>query len=465
MSLPAAPGRCLRSVSIDSAIATESPAEPDSTTTLVADMTRPYGMNFVPAEAISLVTGLAGTGEDPPQTPQRAALLAEMRRREIANPSNVLASPDTALVLVKGLLRPGIQKGDRFDVEVCVPTRSDTKSLRGGWLLPARLTELAVLDQQIHNGRLLGTAEGPLLIDPAADVSDAALLTRGRVLGGGMAHKDRALGLIIDEEFQSVATSQKIGAVINRRFHTFASGTQRGVARPKTDEFIELKIHPRYKDNVARYMKIVRRIAVNEAPTGQLDRLRILEDQLRDPLTASEAALRLEAIGGDAARDTLKQVLAESDIEVRFYAAESLAYLDDSAAAETLAEAARNEPAFRLNAMAALAAMDDPLARQALTSLLGVKSAETQYGAFRALWSMDPHDPLIEGERLGDQFSYHRLPVAGPPMIHATRSFRPELVLFGTDHPLRTPLGHRGGEPDPRQRRGQFGDRLAVRSG
>jgi hypothetical protein len=160
---------------------------------------------------------------------------------------------------------------------------------------------------------------------------------------------------------------------------------------------------------------------------------------LLDPITADSAALRLEAIGKPGA-DTLAKATGSSDPLVRFYAAEALAYLDDNRGVSCLAEAARNEPAFRVFALSALGAMDDFAAAQALRELLEVPSAETRYGAFRALWSMNPRDALIQGENLGDQFSYHVLQVGGPPMIHVTRSFRPEVVLFGKEHRLKTPV-------------------------
>ena len=95
----------------------------------VSAYTHPYGMNYVKVEAVSLVTGLAGTGSDPPPTPQRAMLLDEMKRRDVANPNEVLASTNTSMVLVRAFLRPGIQAGDRFDVEVRTPTGSETTSL------------------------------------------------------------------------------------------------------------------------------------------------------------------------------------------------------------------------------------------------------------------------------------------------------------------------------------------------
>jgi flagellar basal body P-ring protein FlgI len=403
--------------------------------------THPYGMNYVKVEAVSLVTGLSGTGSDPPPTPQRAALLAEMNRREVAHPNEVLASGNTSMVLVRAFLRPGIQEGDRFDVEVRVPSQSETTSIRDGWLLSTRLTELAVLGEQIREGHVLAMAEGPVLVDPSADPKDdPALVTRGRILGGGVALKSRPLGLVINQQHKSVRVSQEIANSINHRFHTFAGGRKQGVATPKTDEFIDLLIHPRYKENIARYVQLVQNVAIDESPTQRQARMLFLERQLTDPLTAASAAIRLEAIGDDEAKAVLKAGLAIADAEVRFYAAEALAYLDETAAVEVLSQVARDEPAFRVNALAALSAMDDALAYDALRSLVEVRSAETRYGAFRALWAMNQSDPFLCGEKLGGQFQYHVLDVSGPDMIHVTRSHVAEVVLFGKDQQLQLPL-------------------------
>jgi flagellar basal body P-ring protein FlgI len=407
----------------------------------VSEYTHPYGMNFVKLEGISLVTGLRGTGSDPPPNNQRALLLAEMNRRGVDNPNELLASGNVSLVLVRAFLRPGIQEGDRFDVEVRIPTQSETTSVRNGWLLSTRLTELAVLGEQIREGHLLGLAEGPVLVDPSADPEeDEALTTRGRILGGGVALKTRPLGLIINNQHKSFRVSQDIASSINRRFHTFVDGRKQGVATPKTDEFIDLLMHPRYKDNIARYIELVHNVAINELPAERQARLLFLEQQLADPLTAANAAIRLEAIGDDEAIAILKQGLSVNDAEVRFYAAEALAYLDETSAVDTLADVARNEPAFRVNALAALSAMDDVMAYDALRSLLETRSAETRYGAFRALWAMNQHDPYLRHEKLGDAFHYHVLDVPGPDMVHVTRSHLPEVVLFGKEQQFQLPL-------------------------
>ena len=407
----------------------------------VSEFTHPFGMNYVKLESVSLVTGLPGTGSDPPPTPQRAALLDEMKRHDVANPNEILASGNTSMVLVRAFLRPGISKGDRFDLEVRVPTQSETKSIRNGYLLESRLTEMAVLGNAIHEGNVLGLGEGSVLVDPSADPKkDPALATRGTILGGGVALKSRPLGLMINHEHESVRTSQDIGAAINRRFHTFINGRRQGVATPKTGEFIDVAVHPRYKENVARYMQVLRNVTINESPTSLQSRILFLEQQLGDPLTAASAAIRLEAIGDDQSREVLRRGLTSPDLEARFYAAEALAYLDETSAVEVLGQVARDERAFRVNALAALSAMDDANAHDALASLLEVKSAETRYGAFRSLWAMNPRDPLLREENLGNEFHYHVLDVPGPDMVHVTRSHLPEIVLFGKDQTFKLPL-------------------------
>ncbi|GAG50072.1 unnamed protein product, partial [marine sediment metagenome] len=89
------------------------------------------------------------------------------------------------------------------------------------------------------------------------------------------------------------------------------------------------------------------------------------------------------------------------------YSAETLAYLDRREAAEPLGQIARDQPAFRVFALTALSAMQEYAAYEQLRYLLSSPSAETRYGAFRALWAGNKADPLVKGESLGGQFQYH----------------------------------------------------------
>lgn len=200
-------------------------AEVASSSTLVSHVAHPYGLGYIKVEAVSMATGLAGTGEDPAPSPQRSTLMEEMMRREVDNPKAVLASPNTALVIVRGFLRPGAQKGDRFDIEVRTSSRSETTSLRGGHLLETRLSEMAILGEQLRKGHVMAMANGAVLVDPTANSEDeSALATRGRILGGGVVTKSRSLGLILDHDRQSVRLCTKIGKAINTRFHTYIDG-------------------------------------------------------------------------------------------------------------------------------------------------------------------------------------------------------------------------------------------------
>jgi flagellar basal body P-ring protein FlgI len=412
---------------------------------LVGDYAVPFGLFPLKVEAIGLVTGLNGTGSDPAPSPQRSALLDEMQTRGVTNPNTVLASGNTSLVLIQGFLRPGIQKGDRFDVEVRVARQSETTSLRGGYLLESRLTELADLGNQIHEGKLLARAEGAVLVDPLADPkTDPVAVCRGRVLGGGVVQKSRSLGLVLTPDHQTVLNSSRIANAINRRFHSYDNGIKLGVAKAKTEEFIEIIVHPRYKDNIERYMRVLRAVAISESSTERMERIASLEKQLREPANAAEAALQLEALGTDGIPALLK-ALDSKDSEVRFFSSEALAYLDRREASAPLGEIAREQRAFRVFALTALSSMQEFGAYEQLRDMLSLSSAETRYGAFRALWTMNKKDALVAGEKLGDQFNYHVLDVAGPPMIHVTRNRLPEIVLFGKGQKFITPISANAG--------------------
>ena len=408
----------------------------EADTKLVAEYAAPWGTDMQRVERVALVTGLGGTGSDPPPNARRQALMADMQTRGVVEPNKLLASRTTSLVWVHGYLPPGIRKGERFDVAVEVPADCDTTSLGGGWLMETRLAEMAVLGSRVRDGHVLGIAEGALLVDPVSQGTlDSKSKLRAIVPGGGVSLTSRPIGLVLMPEHRSIALSKRIGDAINGRFHAVIRGSKRGVATPKTDRFIELEVAPAYRHNLARYVRVVRAVAVVEPAGGRHARLELLARQLTDPVTAPSAALRLEAIGKDAI-PTLKKGLASEDAEVRFAAAEALAYLGESAAATHLAEAAGTLRSARPAALAALTSLDDANAIDGLQSLLASASAETRYGAFRALWTMDPSIPMVKGERLGDICALHVLDVRGPTLIHATRHHHPEIVLFGVEHPI-----------------------------
>src|SRR5690606_22877463 len=134
-----------------------------------------------------------------------------------------------------------------------------------------RLNEQAFLGNQIRNGHHLVSGQGPVLVDAEVENSDDKVHElRGRVLAGGVVRKSRPLGLSIREGHHSVATSALIGTAINRRFHSYEFGVKKGVANPLRDNYVELKLHPRYKNNIVRYIRVVSSIPLRESAVERI---------------------------------------------------------------------------------------------------------------------------------------------------------------------------------------------------
>jgi hypothetical protein len=59
---------------------------------------------------------------------------------------------------------------------------------------------------------------------------------------------------------------------------------------------------------------------------------------------------------------------------------------------------------------------------------------------------MNRNDPAIKGENLHGKMSLHLINSQAPPMVHVTRSIRPEVVLFGQEQRLQAPFALEAGK-------------------
>jgi len=428
-------------------------------TPLVGDYTTFAGLSPVLLEGVGLVVGLSGTGGDPAPSMYRTALLEDMKRRNVRNPNEILRSPNTALVLVRAYLPPLMSVGEQLDVEIVLPDSAGASSLSGGWLMETELHEQAfVPGRGILKGHPYARAKGPVLIAGIGREleQDDPLLRRGRILGGAKVLKERELSIFLQSDFRSIRNSSRISDAIGRRFHHFDKyGIKKPMAEAKTDQMIVLSVHPRYKDNYPRYLQVIRSIAFRETTVSQRVRVQHLHDELLTPETSEKAALQLEAIGKDAI-PILQTALKSPLLEVRFHAATSLAYLEDASGLPVLAEAAKDERAFRVFAFAAMSTVDDAQSHLSLRELMSDPTAETRYGAFRSLWTLDKNDPFIRGIPMGiatlDQqeveakaekvpsWHLHLLRTEGPELVHCSLRSRPEVVVFGAQQEFVPPL-------------------------
>jgi flagellar basal body P-ring protein FlgI len=409
--------------------------ETRKSTKYIRDFAAFSGLNFAKVEGIGLVSGLDGTGSDPKPGGQRDFLLAELRKGELGErATEVVASKNTSMVIISGYLPPGIKKGQRFDVQVSAtaPTLpTETTSLLRGRLERTSMRPMALMGRKVQKGHVQASAEGPVLINSLFETrDDVSNHLRGIVLGGGVATADRPLGLVVTDKESSIKMVRSMAHSINQRFTTTGEMGREGVAEPKTDRTIKLEVPPEYEHNSGRFFRALLSIAFDETTAARVNRLASLDRQIAVPETAKSAALELEAIGQEGI-PSLKRALRHHDFGVKFAAAEALAYMGESDGVQTLETAAENEPAFRWHALAALTSLDSIDAREALVRLLHVNSIETRYGAFRALQSRSPEDIAIEGKWLADDYNFHVIPSTAPPVLHFSKSERPEIVVFG----------------------------------
>lgn len=421
-------GCCDRSFAADRR---SSKPEETETTQYIARICRMSGLDSQKIEGVALVTGLHGTGSSAKPGQLRDRLLEDLDTIDLPDdPIRLLESNNTEMVLVKGLLPPGVRKGDRFDLEIFPLQNTDAKTLEHGYIHHMRLRTTAKLGRTVKDGHLQALGRGRVLSRSLFETrNDTSNQLSGFVLGGGMSRVDRDLALLIRNGSGSFKTATSIAAAINERFTVSTSSGLEGVANPITDQIIELQIPKTYQQNVGRYAQLISNMAFGEAPHDRVNRLDQLEQDLQSPATCGLAAIRLESIGKHAI-PALKRAVAASDLQVRFAASQSLAYLGIADGIATLEEGARVEPAFRWQAFAALTVLKNAAAGDALERLLHEPSGETRYGAVRAIRSRTPNDPVVQGQWLANDFRMCVINSGTEPLLHFTRDKEAEITVF-----------------------------------
>jgi hypothetical protein len=413
----------------------------------IGDISTMSGVDPVPVAGIGLVTRLEGTGGGVPPGAERIALEEALKKKGVENIKELFNSKTTALVHVAAFVPAGIHKGDSVDVYVTVPDTSRATSLRGGILEECLLYNYAssnAISTMAGNpigGRSDATlrghawvkAEGSILagIRPDADPDDPPSSKSGVIWSGGKClMQDRAFTIYLNPDQQYARIAMRIAERINETFHTPGmSGSTDEIAHAVSKSTVTLIVPGAYRLNMARFLRVVRLIPLNETPSPESAYAQKLVKQLLDPSTTITAALRLEALGAQSV-SALKVGMHSEVPLVRFAAAESLAYLGSPSCGEELGKQVAEQPFVQAFALTALASLNEAVCRVKLEELLSAAGPETRYGAFRALRARDEHDSLVQGEKIGS-FWLHEVARSGSPQIHYSTSKRAEIVLFG----------------------------------
>ncbi|MFT3882266.1 MAG: hypothetical protein QM703_21770 [Gemmatales bacterium] len=228
---------------------------------------------------------------------------------------------------------------------------------------------------------------------------------------------------------------------IDERFRVQASGSFAKIADAKNSESITLRVPDQYKLNIPRFLEVVNRIPHEAASAERLMWQRRCAEDLVNPEKCFEAALRLEALGGEV-RDQLAKGCKHEQLKVRFASAEALAYLGVAgAAADTLAEVAQTSAELRPYALTALAVVDDSACAARLRDLMCCDSMETRYGAFVALRTSHPQDTSMKVYRAKEAACcIYEVAPQSKPLVHLSTTGKPEVVIFGKGHAMLAPF-------------------------
>jgi len=425
----------------------------------VAAATYLEGVRLMLVQGYGLVVGLPGTGSRECPETLRRQLTQEIAKRQyavrwegserIVSPAVLLDSNETAVVRVWGYMPAGAVEGERFDVFVEALPNTQTTSLEGGRLFT---TDLRISDPVAAGAsKPLAQACGPVFINPFAQGGSAdqrsagiagregmpRLKRRGYILGGGETLQPRHLRLVLYQP--SYGMARTIRDRINSRFPPPGDQLDWQTAVAGSAGVIELNIPQQYRDQRPHFLALVRNLFIRNDPSYLQIKARELSELILKPKVNAQAISMAWEGMGQTVLPAIQPLYASSSRQAAFYAARAGARLGDPLAAEVLGRFA-NEPEgpFRDQAIITLGYSRSVTGEKILRDLLASKNVRVRTLAYEAL---ERHrSRLIERFRVGsDNFLLDAL-AGGLPMIYATRSVEPKIVLFGEPLKLTPPL-------------------------
>ncbi len=427
------------------------------------------GIDPVLVSGLGIVVGLAGTGgsdnldQSIATTMEREAARNGIGKGGIGanypgfegmSPSEFLRSRDVAVVIVEARVPPGAPEGSQFDVYVRTLPGSSVTSLEGGtlWSTDLRIGPAAVFGA--IKTRRIGSASGPIFINPFSQPSVGAdgdlqvTRTSGRVLAGGKVTTPLQIEMVLDND--SFARARSIVATINSRFPR-ESGDDGAIARGRGNgagtsgyQSVALRVPHSYKERPDEFLQLVRHMRVDTSVPEEFAR-QYVETLKKEPALADDLSWCLQA-SGRSSLPFLHSLYDYPELAPRLAALRAGARLGDSRAAAPLIDLARHAtPAMRVESMRLLADMpSNPSINFALREIVSDPNLEIRVAAYEALRARN--DNYILQIPVGDdpshpRFSLELLPSA-EPLIYITQQGQPRIVVFGGMSTSWTPGQH-----------------------
>jgi len=419
------------------------------------------GFRPVLVQGYGLVVGLRGTGSTtmPPQL--RAHMREELIRRGVGSarqgledlkPDTLLDSPETAVVIVEGVLPPGSVgrrirrglnlEGTRFDLRVVIDPRTDATSLEGGRLYTCNLFPATPGNVLPPTGSFTATAladaRGPILVNPFAKETAAELRTSdqgtGRILRGGEATMDMPLKLRLAQP--SHARVEIIQSAINTRFPQ-EPGQPDPTARGESGDAIRITVPRSWRDRPDEFEQLLKHTTLRQTRPESVANS-IKQMVLTDPQYSGSAAWRWEAIGSRSL-PTVRDLYDHPDEQPRVAAIRAGARLDDPMVIPHLVRMTQSDSALlRREAISFVRSMRlDPRLDKALAALLNDDDLEIRLAAYEVM--LDRAAPEITRIPVGSTFVLD-LVESEHPMIFVAQIGQPRIALFGPSLKIQQPV-------------------------
>jgi hypothetical protein len=435
-----------------------------------------------------LIVGLDGTGST--NVPENVSATMEKEILTMANgevgafintpfedmsPREVIRHPDTAVVLVEGVVPSGAPEGTHFDVRVRALSGSTAESLEGGKLWTTRLQIGTASTLGGLQTDTIGEARGEVFVNPFAEPGVATEInTRiGRVLGGGRVIEPQPLELLLETPLHSRA--QAITRAINERFPDGPNG-QGSTARGRDDQVIQVFAPPAYKDRFNEFVQLLLHTPINQDYPDQLAR-RYTQSMVADPSSVDQLSWAIRAVGPRAI-PFVRDMYEFSEQAPRMAALRAGAHLGDTRATAFLERIAFDEISRnRIEAIKLLgiAAGHGSIERTLHDLLEEEEELTIRTAAYEALMERARRDRLerliasnasrpssqrasieqityyaesviprgnaqgVERINIRDRFQIDIVPF-GDPLLYVTQQGTPRIAIIGVNTELVTPL-------------------------
>ncbi|MEY3144310.1 MAG: hypothetical protein RLY21_2803 [Planctomycetota bacterium] len=412
----------------------------------VASETAVAGLTPVVVRGYGLVVGLKETGGRLMPAEVRAMMVQELARRGIGNPTTspegwtperLLDSPDTAIVVVEGVIPPGATKGTKFDLRVSALPGTDVTSLEGGRLYTTDLRPgpLMVGSRQ---AKIIAEGKGNIFInpfvEPGATRRDAVNRLIGRILDGGSTKEDMPLKLKLATS--SHTRARTIQTAINSTFPR-EPRQKNETARGENSDSVELTVPPSFDGKTEDFIQLVRHVPLDITAT-ETTAIAIRKALIANPGSAEAAMWRFRALG-KRALPVIQDLYEYPEEEPRMAALRAGAALDDPLAVRPLLGMARSATTDnRIRAIGLLGDMGfNPDVDLGLRPLLDDTDVDVRLATYEAL--LKRKDPIITRMTIDEKFDVAIVP-SEKEMVYVAQSGRPTIAVFGVDLSVERPL-------------------------